>query len=91
MDRKLKIEKNDSFFHAEFPRSGEGKVPLLKPAEFPLLPSTAFVLTGRNTPEYGGQQSSTGYIVTKLGQPATHSVSLEREHLQENKFWFLKR
>lgn len=91
MDRKLAIEKNDSFFQAEMPRSGDGRVPVLKPAELPLLPSVTFVLTGRNTAEFGGQQSSTGYVVTGLGRPATHSVSLEREHFEAHKFWFLRR
>lgn len=72
--KQLTVKVDTQAFQAEMKRSGNGKVPVLGPANSASVPITAFVLIGERTAAMGGGMAGTGYVMQN--GKATHSVSV---------------
>jgi hypothetical protein len=72
--RQLTIRVDTPAFQAEMKRSGNGKVPPIRPSEIGMLSPTAYILIGDRTPEMGGGLAGTGYVIQN--GKATHSIAV---------------
>lgn len=72
--RTIRIIVDTPKFQEEMKRSGNGAVLPITAAQLAALPQGVTILTGNNTPKFGGGVSGTGYVI-QAGK-ATHSVGL---------------
>ncbi len=81
--RDIDVTVDNDEFQAEMQRSGNGAVPPIQLAQLAQFPNGVRILTGDNTPQFGGGPSGTGYVLQN--GKATHSVSIRRADIKNNK------
>lgn len=75
--REIDIRLDNPEFLVEQQRSGDGKVPPLRPDAMARLPAGAYVLIGNRSAAFGGGLASTGYVI--VGGKAIGTVSGVRQ------------
>jgi len=81
--RDIDVIVDTEKFQAEMNRSGKSAVPPLQLEQLAAFPQGVRILTGNNTPQFGGGPSSTGYVL-QSGK-VTHSVSFRPADIQDSK------
>ena len=81
----MRIVRDTDQFHRELTRSGDGKVPVLQRRGLAAFGPTAYILTGNNTPKFGGGQSAHGFVIADgrtVGSIAVEASAVRQDKLQ---------
>jgi hypothetical protein len=81
--RDIEVIVDTDKFQAEMKRSGNGAVPPIQLEQLAAFSQGLRILTGNNTAQFGGEPSSTGYVLQN--GKVTHSVSFRPADIQNSK------